>query len=80
MLIATLKERLVIPEENYEIDETAIVLLREEGVYAIVKSWGAHASRLSYCYEGIEFDELRENEDFVVIDNIIFKYSLDGEE
>ena len=60
-------------DEEFEYEETPIVLLREEGVMGVVNNYGAHVSTVTYCYGGIEYTEFRENNDFIVIDNIIFK-------
>lgn len=64
-------------DQQFELDETPIVLLIEEGVMAIVRESGAHVSRVVYHLGGIEYDEWRDNDDFVVIDNIIFKHYVE---
>ena len=60
--------------EEYDLDETPIVLLKEEGVMGVVRQVGAHYSTVTYSLGGEEFTEIRENDEFVVIDNIIFKH------
>lgn len=62
-------------QEQYDdLDETPIVILKEEGVMGVVRSHGAHASLITFSLDGEEITELRENDEFVVIDNIIFKH------
>ena len=66
-----------VDDQYYDLDETPIVLMTEEGVMAVVREYGPEFSRVVYHLGGIEFDEWRENDDFVVIDNIIFKHVVE---
>lgn len=59
---------------------TPIVMLREEGVMGVVLEEGPHASLIKYLYGGIEYIEYVENDDFVVIDAILFEYVDEDED
>lgn len=60
------------PQDKFEMNP--IVFLRDEGVMGVVLNYGAHFSTVRYAFGGIEYEEVRENDDFVVIDNILFRH------
>ena len=64
-------------DQEFDYEETPIVLMREEGVMGVVTEYGAHISRVVYAFGGVEYDEIRENSDFVIVDNIIFKHIVE---
>lgn len=66
-------------ENDFYYDKTLIVFLRDEEVIGSVVNLGAHASIVKYQWGGMEFEELRENEDFVIIDTILIKHYLEEE-
>jgi hypothetical protein len=46
----------------------------EEQVTAELVSFGAHSSRVKYFTNGIEYDEIVMNEDFITYDKLGFEY------
>ncbi len=68
---ASWRESLVI--EYY--DTTYIVFIHSEQCYGAVEKLGAYASTVKYKKEdGTECSELMENEDFTIVDEIVFKH------
>lgn len=63
-------------EEHYDI--VNIVYYHEEKVYGTVEQIGAYASVIKYNKDGIEYEELIENDEFVVIENIVFSHIEEG--
>lgn len=59
-------------KEYYEVIN--IVYLHEEGVYGTIESMGAFASVVKYTKDGVEHEELIENDDFAIIDEIVFHH------
>lgn len=59
-------------KEYYEV--VNIVFIHTEGCFGSVEKLGAFASLVVYNKDGIEYQELLENEDFSVIDEIAFKH------
>ncbi len=56
-------------------DTTHIVFIHSEQCHGTVESLGAYASIVNYKKEdGIEYSELMENEDFTIVDEIVFKH------
>ena len=56
-------------------DTTHIVFIHSEQCHGTVESLGAYASIVNYKKEdGIECSELMENEDFTIVDEIVFKH------
>jgi len=58
-------------KEWYEV--VNIVFIHSEGVFGSVEKLGAFASNVTYNKDGIEYNELLENEEFSVVDEIVFK-------
>lgn len=59
-------------KEYYEV--VNIVFIHTEGCFGSVEKLGAFASLVKYNKDGMEHEELLENEDFSVIDEIVFKH------
>ena len=51
-----------------------IVYYHDEQVYGTVEKLGAYASVIKYSKDGKEYEELIENDDFVIIENIVFSH------
>lgn len=56
-------------KEYYEV--TYIVFIHEESCYGAVEKMGAYGSLVKYTKDGIEYEELLENEDFTIVDEIV---------
>lgn len=59
-------------KESYEVIN--IVFVYSEQVYGTVESMGAYASKVKYKKDDIEYEELIDNDDFVILDEIIFTH------
>jgi len=59
-------------KEYYEV--VNIVFIHPEGCFGSVEKLGAFASVVTYTKEGIEYQELLENDEFSVVDEIVFKH------
>lgn len=55
-------------------DTTHIVFIHSEQCYGTVEKLGAWASAVIYTKEGIEYNELMENEEFTIVDEIVFTH------
>lgn len=55
-------------------DRVSIVYIHAEQTHGSVESLGAFASLVKYQKDGIEYNELMENEDFTVVDEIVFTH------
>ncbi len=60
-------------------DTTHIVFIHSEQCHGTVEKLGAWASIVRYNKDGIEHNELMENEDFTIIDEIVFKHIEESE-
>lgn len=58
--------------EYYEVIN--IVYLHEEKVYGTIEKMGAFDSIVKYKKDGIEYEELVENDEFAIIDEIVFTH------
>lgn len=45
-----------------------------EQSYGTVESLGAYASKVKFQKDGIEYEELIDNDDFVILDEIVFTH------
>ena len=72
---ASWRENLV--KEYY--DTTHIVFIHSEQCHGTVEKLGAWASIVKYTKDGIENNELMENEDFTIIDEIVFTHIEESE-
>jgi len=59
-------------KEYYEIIN--IVYLHSMQLYGTVEKMGAYASLVKYQVDGIEHEELIENDEFVIMDEIVFEH------
>jgi len=59
-------------KEYYEVIN--IVYLHDLKVYGTVEQMGAYASVVKYKKEDIEYEELIENDEFAIIDEIVFQH------
>ncbi len=59
-------------EEYYDIIN--VVFIHEEGVYGTVDQLGAFASMVKYKKDGIEYEDLFENDEFAIVDEIVFHH------
>lgn len=64
-------------KESYEVIN--IVFIHTEGVYGTIEHLGAFASLVKYTKDGIEYEELLENDEFAIVDEIVFEH-LEEEE
>lgn len=55
-------------------DRVVVVFLNEEGVFGTIDKLGAFASTVKYKKDDIEHEALLENEDFVIVDEIVFEH------
>lgn len=56
-------------------DRIAIAFIHEERCYGTVEKLGVYASLVKYQKDGIEIEELLDNEDFVIVDEIVFEHT-----
>lgn len=68
----------VNPVKEYY-DTTHIVFIHSEQCHGTVEKLGAWASIVKYNKDGIEHNELMENEEFTIIDEIVFKHIEESE-
>lgn len=59
-------------EEYYDIIN--VVYIHEEGVYGTVDKLGAFASLVKYSKHGIDHEALLENDEFAIVDEIVFHH------
>jgi hypothetical protein len=59
-------------QEFYEIIN--VVYIYEEKLYGTVDKLGAFASMVKYTKEGIDYEELLENDEFAIVDEIVFHH------
>ena len=55
-------------------DRVAIAFIHEENCYGTVETLGVYASVVKYTKDGVEVEELMDNEDFVIVDEIVFEH------
>ena len=60
-------------------DVTHIVYIHSEQCYGMVEKLGAWASIVKYNKDGMEQNELMENEEFSIVDEIVFKHIEESE-
>lgn len=59
-------------KKYYEI--VNIVFIHSERVYGSVQQLGLYASKVRYTKNGVEVEEVIENDDFTVMDEIVFEH------
>ncbi len=60
-------------------DVVHVVYIHSEQCHGTVEKLGAFASTVNYNKNGTEYSELMENEEFSIIDEIIFKHIEESE-
>jgi hypothetical protein len=55
-------------------DRIAIAYIFDEGLYGTVEKLGVYASVVKYTKDNVEIEELLDNEDFVIVDEIVFEH------
>lgn len=55
-------------------DRVIIVFIHEDNVYGTVDKLGAYASVVKYKINDVEYEELLDNEDFSIMDEIVFEH------
>ncbi len=55
-------------------DTTHVVYIYSEKCYGTVEKLGAWASTVKYTVDETEYNELMENDEFTIIDEIVFKH------
>lgn len=55
-------------------DKLIIVYIHDEKVFGQVEKLGAFASEVVYEKDGVEYAEMMENEDFAIVDEIVFHH------
>lgn len=56
-------------------DRVVIVYIHEEGIYGTIDKMGAFASKVKYQKDGINHEVNLENEEFSIIDEIVFEHT-----
>ena len=59
-------------EETHEI--VNIIYIYAEEIHGVLESLGAYASMVKYTKDGIDYEELIDNEEFVILEEIVFTY------
>lgn len=57
-----------------EYDRVIIVYIHEESVFGTAEQLGAFASIIKYKKNGFEVEELIENDEFAIMDEIVFEH------
>jgi len=55
-------------------DRIAIAYIFDEGLYGTVEKLGVYASVVKYTKDNVEVEETLNNEDFVIVDEIVFEH------
>lgn len=59
-------------KEYYEVIN--VVFIHSISTYGTVESLGAYASVVKYQKDGIEYEEMMENDEFSIVDEIVFTH------
>jgi hypothetical protein len=51
-----------------------VVFIHSERTYGTVESLGLYASKVKYIKNGVEVEEVLENDDFTIMDEIVFEH------
>ncbi len=54
-----------------------IVYIPEEEAHGTVENLGAYASMVKYKKDDVEYEELFDNEDFIIVDEIVFTHVIE---
>ena len=55
-------------------DRVVVVFINDEGIFGTIDKLGAFASTVKYKKNGEEYEVILENEDFVIVDEIVFEH------
>jgi hypothetical protein len=55
-------------------DRVVVVFINDEGIFGTIDKLGAFASNVKYKKNGEECEVILENEDFVIVDEIVFEH------
>ena len=55
-------------------DIVSIIFIHEKGVYGSCEKLGAFASDVRYTKDGIEYEVTLENDEFSIMDEIVFEH------
>jgi hypothetical protein len=55
-------------------DRVVIAYINHEGVFGTIDKLGAFASTVKYKKDDVEYEVILENEDFVIVDEIVFEH------
>lgn len=55
-------------------DRIAIALIHEENCLGTIENLGVYASVVKFIKNGVEVEELLPNEDFIIVDEIVFEH------
>ena len=58
-------------------DRVAIVYIEDEKIYGTVDKLGAFVSTVKYQKDGIDYEVALENEEFTILDEIVFEHIED---
>lgn len=50
------------------------MFIHEERVYGTVETLGLYASKVKYQKDGIEYEEVLDNDEFTVMEEIVFEH------
>ena len=60
-------------------DTIHVVFIHSEQSYGTVEKLGAWASTVNYNKNGIEYNDLMENDEFTIVEEIVFKHIEESE-
>lgn len=55
-------------------DRIAVAYIFHEKLFGTVEKLGIYASMVKYTKDDVEIEELLDNEDFVIVDEIVFEH------
>lgn len=55
-------------------DRIAVAYIFDEKLFGTVEKLGVYASMVKYTKDDVEIEELLDNEDFVIVDEIVFEH------
>lgn len=55
-------------------DKVKIIYISDEEVFGTVEQYGAFASLVKYEKDGIEYEIFLENEEFVIVNELLFEH------
>jgi hypothetical protein len=56
-------------------DRVVVVFINDEGIFGTIDKLGAFASTVRYKKDDIDYEVILENEDFVIVDEIVFEHT-----